>query len=89
MLLELKTIKKIPFKREPRYKPIHAECQFVTGEAWMTQELPQQSECRFNQKHVVLTGALDLFELREMLATKPVTVTLHDCDEYTAAGVAD
>jgi hypothetical protein len=44
--------------------------------------MPQQSECRFNQKHVFLLGDLDYVQLKEMLATNIVSVELHDNDEY-------
>lgn len=45
-------------------------------------DVPQQSSCRFNHKHVYLLGHLDPVLLREMLATKIVSVELHDNDEY-------
>ena len=38
--LNLVNCKDIPFKTEPKYKPIFAECQFVTGTTFKTLEMP-------------------------------------------------
>jgi hypothetical protein len=44
--------------------------------------MPQQSACKFDQKHVFLVGTQDPTVLREWLANKTVRVFLHDNDEY-------
>ena len=84
MQINLVAVKDIPFKTEPRYKPIRASFHFVDGKTFITDELPQQKDCRFNHKHVFLTGKHDPVMLKEMLATKIVRVFLHDCEEIVA-----
>jgi hypothetical protein len=39
--INLVSCKDIPFKTEPRYKPIYASCEFVDGETFTTLEMPQ------------------------------------------------
>lgn len=80
--VELVACKKIPFKTEPEYKPIYAIFHFVDGRQFKTMEMPQQANCRFKHQHVFLIGHLDPVMLKEELATKIVSVELHDCDEY-------
>ena len=84
MQINLVAIKDIPYKTEHRFKPIYATCEFVDGKVFTTMEYPQQSKCKFQQKHVFLVGKQDPTALKEMLATKLVRVFLHDCDEYVA-----
>ena len=83
-MVNLVACKSIPYKTEPRFKPIHAIFRFVDGRSFKTVEMPQQSACRFKHKHVFLIGHLDHVLLKEHLATKIVSVELHDCDEYVA-----
>ena len=78
----LVSVKDIPFHTEPKYKPIYAEVEFVDGQRFKTEEMPQQSACRFMHKHVFLVGKHDPVMFREMLATNLVRVYLHDCDEF-------
>jgi len=81
--INLVSCKDIPFKTEPRYKPIYASCEFVDGETFTTLEMPQQPHCKFMHKQVFFVGKHDAVSFKEMLATKLVRVFLHDCDEYT------
>lgn len=85
--VNLLAIKDIPYHTEHRYKPIYATCEFVDGQKFTTREMPQQSNCRFQQKHVFLVGKHDPVMLKEMLATRLVRVYLHDCDEYVEEGL--
>lgn len=80
--MELVACKDIPYKTEPRFKPIYSVLRFVDGRSFRTLEMPQDQLCRFHHKHVFLVGAIDHVLLREQLATKVVEVELHDCDEY-------
>ena len=64
--------KSIPYKTEPKYKPIFASCDFVDGRNFKTLEMPQQPNCKWNQKHVFLLGSCDAAKLREQLATQLV-----------------
>lgn len=82
--INLVACKDIPFKTEPKYKPIFAVCKFVDDRQFSTLEMPQQSFCKFVHRHVFLVGLLDPVLFKEMLATKIVKVNLHDCDEYVA-----
>lgn len=81
--INLVSCKDIPFKTEPRYKPIFATCEFIDGDNFTTLEMPQQPACRFMHRHVFLVGKHDSVTLKEWLATRLVRVYLHDCDEYT------
>lgn len=45
--VNLVACKDIPYKTEPRYKPIHAIFRFVDGRSFKTREMPQQAACRF------------------------------------------
>jgi hypothetical protein len=83
MQINLITFKDVPFKTEPKYKPIFSSCEFVDGGSFNTLEMPQQATCRFMHKHVFLVGRHDAVTFKEMLATRLVRVFLHDCDEYT------
>ncbi len=74
--------KDIPYKTEPKYKPIYAICRFVDDNHFATMEMPQQPMCKWMHKHVFLIGQHDPVSFKEMLATKLVRVELHDCDEY-------
>ena len=47
MQINLVAIKDIPFKTEPRFKPIFATLKFVDGQTFTTREMPQQADCRF------------------------------------------
>lgn len=85
MQINLVACKNIPFKTEPKYKPIFAQCDFVNGMTFKTLEMPQQPHCKFDQKHVFLLGSSDTASLKEQLATKLVNVYLHDCDEFVSA----
>lgn len=75
--------KDIPYKTEPKFKPVFCVTKFVDGSSFKTPELPQQPNCRFNAKHVWLLGRSDPVQVREMLASKLLQVELHDCDEFT------
>ena len=83
--VNLVACKSIPYKTEPRFKPVHAVFSFIDGRKFQSQEMPQQAACRFQHKHVFLVGEMDHVLLLEDLATKVVTVELHDCDESTRA----
>ena len=83
--INLVCCKDIPFKTEPRFKPVYASLEFVDGKKFKTLEMPQQPACRFMHKHVFLAGMHDPVMLKEMLATKLVKVYLHDNDEYVDA----
>jgi hypothetical protein len=80
----LVSCKDIPYHTEPKYKPVYAEVEFVDGQRFRTQEMPQQQHCRFMHKHVYLVGKHDPVLFREMLATKLLRVYLHDCDEVVS-----
>lgn len=82
LMVTLVACKGVPYHSEPKYKPVFSYFQFVDGRKFKTLDMPQQSECRFNQKHVFLLGDLDYVKLKEMLATNIVSVELHDNDEY-------
>lgn len=82
--VQLVACKDIPYKTEPRYKPVFSIFSFVDGREFRTMDMPQQLHCRFNHKHVFLVGSLDPVLLKEMLSTQNVGVELHDCDEYIA-----
>ena len=77
--------KDIPYKTEPKFKPIHCVTRFVDGKAFRTLDFPQQPFIKFMHKHVYLIGLHDPVMLRELLATQLVKVDLHDCDEYVPA----
>ena len=83
MQINLVSVKDIPFKTEPKYKPIYATFRFLNGETFKTMTLPQQKNCRFMQKHVFLVGLINAVQLKEMLTTELVRVVLHDNDEIT------
>ena len=80
--ITLVACKDIPFKTEPKYKPIHAVFEFVDGKSFKSLTMPQQEHCKFDSKYVFLLGKQDPVQLKELLATKTVKVYLHDCDEY-------
>ena len=82
--INLVSCKDIPFKTEPKYKPIFASCDFIDGGQFKTLEMPQMPACRFMHRHVFLVGLHDPVQFKEMLATKLVRVYLHDCDEYVS-----
>lgn len=84
--INLAAVKDIPFKTEPKYKPIHATCEFVDGQSFSTLEMPQQQHCRFLQKHVILVGLIEPVQLKELLSTQLLRVILHDNDEYAKVG---
>ena len=84
LLINLVSFKDIPFKTEPKYKPIFAKLEFIDGANFTTLEMPQQPACKFMHKHVFLVGQHDPVLFKEMLATRLVRVYLHDCDEYVA-----
>lgn len=77
--------KDIPFKTDPRFKPIYASLVFVDGTTFKTLEMPQQPACKFNHKHVFLVGNINATSLKELLSQDLVRVYLHDCDEYVSA----
>ena len=83
MQVNLVSIKDIPYKSDPKYKPIYATFRFLDGQSFNTMALPQQKHCRFLQKHVFLVGLLNAVQLKELLSTELVRVILHDNDEYT------
>jgi hypothetical protein len=56
LVVRLMSIKDIPFKTEPKYKPIYARLSFIDGTEFQTRELPQQPNCKFDQKFLFLTG---------------------------------
>lgn len=80
--INLVSIKDIPFKTEPKYRPIYATLDFIDGAHFSTLEMAQQPHCKFLHKHVFLVGRHDPVQFKELLATTLVRVTLHDCDEY-------
>lgn len=82
--INLVSIKDIPFKTEPKYKPIYATLEFIDGTSFTSFEQPQQPHCRFLHRHVFLVGQHDPVHFKELLATTPVRVILHDCDEYVS-----
>jgi hypothetical protein len=82
LMVNLVACKDVPYKTEPQYKPIYSIFEFVDNRKFKTLEKPQQASCKFNHKHVFLLGNMDYVMLKEMLATKIVSVELHDCDEY-------
>lgn len=84
LAVNLVAIKDIPFKTEPKYKPIYAVCKFVDDRTFVTQEFPQQPFCKFMHKHVFLIGPTDPILFKEFLNTKLLKIELHDCDEYVA-----
>lgn len=84
LMVTLVACKDVPYKTEPKYKPIFSYFDFVDGRRFRSMDVPQQASCRFGHKHVFLLGGLDHVVLREMLATKIVSVELHDNDEYIA-----
>ena len=45
--VNLVAIKDIPFKTDPKYKPIYASVKFVDGQGFDTLEMAQQQHCRF------------------------------------------
>lgn len=81
-MVTLVACKGVPYHSEPKYKPVFSYFTFVDGRKFRTLDMPQASECRFNQKHVFLTGDMDHVKLKEMYATNIVSVELHDNDEY-------
>lgn len=58
MQLTLSSVKDIPFKTDPKFKPITARVTYVDGRSFTTLELPQQSQCKFDHKHVFLIGGV-------------------------------
>lgn len=82
--INLVSVKDIPFKTEPKYKPIYASLEFIDGSHFSTLEMAQQPHCRFMHRHVFLVGRHDPVQFKELLATTLVRVVLHDCDEYVA-----
>ena len=80
--VNLVACKDVQYKTEPQYKPVFSIFEFVDTRTFKTLEKPQQASCKFNHKHVFLLGEMDHVMLKEMLATKIVSVELHDCDEY-------
>lgn len=47
LLINLVSFKDIPFKTEPKYKPIFASLEFIDGSKFATLEMPQQPACKF------------------------------------------
>lgn len=41
MVINLVACKDIPFKTEPKYKPIFANCEMIDGSGFKTLEMPQ------------------------------------------------
>ena len=64
-MLNLVSCKDIPFKTEPKYKPIFARLEFVDGTKFKTDEFPQAPVCKFGAKFFILLGKLDPILLRE------------------------
>jgi hypothetical protein len=48
LLVYILACKDVPFKTEPKFKPIYAIFRFVDGKKFKTIEVPQQKTCRFN-----------------------------------------
>ena len=69
-MINIVAAKDIPYKTEPKFKPIFCEAKFLDGSIFKTQEMPQQPQCRFNAKHVWLMGRTDPVAFKEMLASK-------------------
>ena len=65
MIINLAAVKDIPYKTEPKFKPIYASLIFVDGQSFDTLEMAQQPHCRFLHKHVFLTGLADPVLLKE------------------------
>lgn len=86
LLITLVACKDIPAKSDPKFKPIFARLQFVDNQSFKTVEMPQQRNCKFDQKHVFLLGRQDPTLLREMLSTNLVKAYLHDCEEFVSEG---
>ena len=59
MQITLVSVKDIPFKTEPKYKPIYATLDFIDGQQFNTLEMAQQPHCRFMHRHVFLVGRHD------------------------------
>lgn len=59
MRITLVACKDIPFKTDPKYKPIHASLEFVNGQSFKSVEMPQQAACKFDTKYVFLVGKMD------------------------------
>ena len=76
--------KDVPFKSDPKFKPIFAQIDFIDRSSYRTHELPQQAKCRFNHSHVIFVGLQDPIAFRELLATKLVRVYLHDDEQYSS-----
>ena len=56
LMLHIVACKDIPYKSDPKYKPIFAEVDFIDGSAFKTKEMPQQKSCKFDEKHVFFLG---------------------------------
>lgn len=46
--IQINVAKEIPYKTEPKFKPIYASCKFVDGRTFKTLEMPQGPHCKFN-----------------------------------------
>ena len=80
--IRLMSVKDIPYKTDPKFKPIYASLEFVDGSTVRTKEMPQQPVCKFDQKFVFLTGHFNQTQVKEWFNTKLIKVYLHDCEEY-------
>jgi hypothetical protein len=63
--IRLNSCKDIPFKTDPKYKPIFAQLKFVDDSAFSTDEFPQQPVCKFAKSHVFLIGEKDATQMKE------------------------
>ena len=41
MLINLVACKDVPYKTEPKFKPIYCQLRFIDGQSFRTQEFPQ------------------------------------------------
>ena len=55
-MITLLACKDIPFKTDPKFKPIFARLDFVDNSSFKTTEMPQQPNCKFDTKQVFLIG---------------------------------
>ena len=84
MQITLIGFKDVPIKSEPKYKPVYGSVHFVDGSQYKTQEVPQNQNCKFNHKHVILLGNQDPSQIKELLATKTIRVYIHDNDIFNS-----
>ena len=75
--------KDIPFKTEPKYKPIFAVCRFVDEKSFRTRLMPQQPFCKWQHCHVFLAGRTDPVVFKELLASKTVRVRANALELYS------